>query len=316
MSTHLPHIYYLHKYYCSALLMLAVSFLASEVSAQSTRDPFFNTYHVQGKVHMLEAPNFYGNVGVFSGDDGVLLVDDYYDQTVAALIEAVAGISDKPIDYVVNTHVHIDHTGGNNKLAAYGVTIIAHDNVRLRMLEELMVPRAGGTSTGFAPEGARPLITYNDAISFHLNGEEVRVFKAPPAHTDGDSIVYFVDSDVLHLGDIFRTRRWPIVDKFNGGSFTGMIEAIGMAIGLAGPDTKVIPGHGEGVSDRDGMIAYQSLLFTLRERVEMALRDGVSLPAFMASNPTADLDADWTDDPGWTAVDLLPVIYEELAGRN
>ena len=286
------------------------------LSAQATRDPFFRTYHVQGNVHMLEAPNFFGNIAVFSGDDGVLLVDGFYGQTVPALLEAVTAISGQSIDYLVNTHVHIDHTGNNQLLAEYGVTVLAHDNVRLRMLEELIVPRDGGTSTGFIPPEGRPIITYTDAISFHLNGEEVRIFKAPPAHTDGDSFIYFAGSDVLHLGDVFRTRRWPIVDVFNGGTFLGMIEAMGMAIGLAGPNTKVIPGHGEGFTDREGMIEYQNLLYTIRERVERALENGQSLDEFMASNPTEDLDPDWTDDPGWTATDLLPYIYRELAGNQ
>lgn len=300
----------------ACLAGLGLALLANLGMAQANRVPFFRSYPVQGQVHMLEAPNFYGNIAVFAGEDGVLLVDTFFDRNVPDLLTAVSTISDKPINYVVNTHIHVDHTGGNNRLAEYGVTILAHDNVRLRMLEELIVPRNGGTRTGFLPAGARPLLTYSDAITFHLNGEEVRVFKAPSAHTDGDSFIYFVDSDVLHLGDVFRTRRWPIVDKFNGGSFTGMIEAMGLAIGLAGPNTKVIPGHGEGFTDRDGMIEYVDLLYELKKRVEAALAEGVSLEEFMASRPTADLDPDWSDDPGWTVVDLLPVIYEELTSMR
>lgn len=302
------------------VLALAILFLPGVLStvalAQATRTPFFNTIHVQGQVHMLEAPNLFANIGVFAGDDGVLLVDGHYNQTVPQLVEAVATITDRSIDYLVNTHIHIDHTGNNHLFAEYGVILLAHDNVRLRMLEELIVPRNGGTSTGFLPPAARPVITYSDALSFHLNGEEVRIFKAPPAHTDGDSFVYFVESDVLHLGDVFRTRRWPIVDVFNGGTFLGMIEAMGMAIGLAGPNTKVIPGHGAGFTDRDGMIEFQNLLYTIKDRVEAAIDNEVPQDEFLASNPTADLDPDWTDDPGWTATDLLPYVYSELAGES
>jgi len=273
----------------------------------------FKVYPVSGQVHMLEAPGAGGNIGVFAGEDGVLLVDDRFDQDVDALLRAVAGITDKPVDYVINTHIHPDHIGGNNRLAAYGVTILAHDSVRLRMLSELRIPRRGGIYFDQPPEQARPVITYSDGITFHLNGEEVQVFLAPPAHTDGDSFVYFTESDVLHLGDVFRTNMYPIIDRYNGGSFLGMIQALRLAIGMAGPNTKVIPGHGFGVADRDDMLEVEAMMLTLRDRVENLIDDGASLEEVLAAEPTADLDARWGQVAGWTASDLLPIIFEELS---
>ena len=132
--------------------------------------------------------------------------------------------------------------------------IVAHDNVRMRMLRELRIPRRGGIAFPQPPEEALPVLTFGEAITFHMNGEEVRVFLVPPAHTDGDSFVYFSGSDVLHCGDVFRTNMYPIIDVYNGGSYSGMIDALEIAIGLSGPNTKVIPGHGRGFTDRTGLI--------------------------------------------------------------
>ncbi|MEX0964079.1 MAG: MBL fold metallo-hydrolase [Pseudohongiellaceae bacterium] len=294
----------------------AVSLLLCLVSmglfAQSSNAPYFKTYHVAGNVHMLEAPGAGGNIGVFSGADGVLLIDDRYDREAADLLSAVTAISDEEIRFVVNTHIHPDHIGGNDALAAHGVTILAHDSVRLRMLKELIIPRRGGITFPQPPQQARPVLTYSDAISFHLNGEEVRVFLAPPAHTDGDSFVYFMQSDVLHLGDVFRTNMYPIIDKFNGGSFLGMIEAMGVAIGMAGPNTKVIPGHGVGFTDREGMLEVHTLLITIRDRVKELIDSGLNLDEILAANPTADLDDRWGQVPSWTAADVLPIVFQEL----
>ena len=289
--------------------LISLSLLTLSASAQNLT---FTPHAVQGQVHMLEPVSTMGNVGVFAGEDGVLLIDSHFQPAVAELLDHVARISDSEVKFLVNTHVHPDHIGGNGVLADYGVTIIAQDDVRLKMLSELRIPRAGGIFRPQPEAKALPMLTYTDAITFHLNGEEVRVFHAPPAHTGGDSFVYFTGSDVLHLGDVFRTRRYPIIDHFNGGSFLGMIEAMEMAIDLAGPNTKVIPGHGTGFTDREGMREYLAMLLTLKERVQTYVDDGRTVDEMLDGNPAGDLDPDWTDDSGWTANDLLPIIYQEL----
>lgn len=291
---------------------LLVSLCSGDLLAQQA--PAFTVRPVSGNVHMLETPDAGGNIGVFSGPDGVLLIDDRYDRESEDLLAAVRSISDRPIRFAVNTHVHPDHIGGNNNLAAYGITILAHDNVRLRMLTELRIPRRGGITFPQPPEAARPVITFSDAISFHLNGEEVRVFLAPPAHTDGDSFVHFRGSDVLHLGDVYRTNMYPIIDVYNGGSFLGMIAAMELAVELAGPDTRVIPGHGSGVSDRAGMQEVLAMLHDLRDRVSALVAQGLSLEQTLEARPSAAYDARWGQVESWTAADFIPIVYEEIRG--
>ena len=225
-------------------LILSAIFSPVMLNAQTAPKPAFTSHRITDSIAMLEPADTNGNVGVFYGEEAVLLVDSHYERNVEALVKEVAKLSDLPISFAVNTHIHPDHIGGNARLAGYGVTLVAHDRVRLRMLKELRIPRRGGITFPQPAEAARPIITYSEALSFHLNDEEVRVFIAPPAHTDGDSFVHFVESDVLHLGDVFRTNMYPIIDQYNGGSFLGMIEAMEVAIEIAGPETKVIPGHG------------------------------------------------------------------------
>ncbi len=291
----------------------ALAAAAAASPARQAEDRSFRRHPAAGAVHMLEPADTNGNVGVMAGPDGVLLVDSHFRASAASLMAEVAKISDREIRFLVNTHVHPDHIGGNAPLADRGVVIVAHETVRLAMLSRIRIPRRGGVYFPAPPAEARPAITYTDAISIHLNGEEVRVLRAPPAHTGGDSFVHFTGSDVLHLGDVFRTNMYPIVDRSNGGSFLGMIEAMRLAIGLAGPDTRVIPGHGRAVSDRAGMEEYLALLLALRDRVRALIDRGLTLEQALAERPTRDLDARWGGVPSWTAADLLTVVYEELA---
>lgn len=297
-------------------LALPVALLIAPASrAQQGQAPFFTIYQVSEHVFMLQAPDAGGNIGVLRGDDGFLLVDDRYEVDVDALLAALAEIGDGPAKFVINTHIHPDHIGGNARLAQQGAIVIAHESVRERMFSELRIPRRGGIFFPQPPAEARPVITYDEAVTLHFDGEEVRVWLAPPAHTGGDSFVHFTGADVLHLGDVFRTNMYPIIDTYNGGSFLGMIEAMDMAIGIAGPDTRVIPGHGEGSTDRAGMIEVQAMLLDMRDRVQALVDQGASLEEVLAASPLATYDARWGGVPTWTAADLVPIIYSELAGR-
>ena len=197
-----------------------------------------------------------------------------------------------------------------------GVLILAQDSVRLRMLKGLIIPRRGGITFPQPPEQARPILTYSEAISFHLNSEQVYVFLAPPAHTDGDSFVYFAESDVLHLGDVYRTTSYPIIDIYNGGTLRGTIAAIDRAIDLSGPNTKVIPGHGLEVVGRDELVEFRDMILDIQGQVLSMIRQGKKLDAVMAAQPTAAYDAQWTDDPGWGPVDFVPIVYYELGGSG
>jgi glyoxylase-like metal-dependent hydrolase (beta-lactamase superfamily II) len=295
---------------------VAAALLHSAATAQS---PLANVdltiTHVAGNVYMIQRPGGGGNIGAQIGPDGVLLIDSLFDPMTDALLAAVREVTEEDIKYLINTHIHIDHVGGNENLAELGVLIFAHDNTRLRFLEEKShFPRAGGSFAPQQPVAARPVITFNDTMSFHLNGEEVRVFLVPPAHTDGDVFVYFPESDVLHLGDVYRTTSYPIIDVYNGGTLRGTIAAMDIAIDIAGTDTKIIPGHGLEVVGRDELIEFRDMILDIQGQVLGMIRDGKKLHEVMAAKPTAAYDAEWTDDPGWGPEDFIPVVYYQLGG--
>jgi glyoxylase-like metal-dependent hydrolase (beta-lactamase superfamily II) len=180
-----------------------------------------------------------------------------------------------------------------------GIDIMAHDNVRVRL--------AKGVNNGPpAPAAALPVVTYGDTMSLHLNGEDIDVIKVPAAHTDGDSYIHFKNANVIHLGDVFRTTGYPLVDFGNGGTVKGTLEALQIAIDLAGPDTKLIPGHGV-VSNRDALIEFRDMIVEVQRRVSDLIRQGMTLEQVVAAKPTADLDARWGSPER-----LLPGFYNSL----
>ncbi|MCY4269282.1 MAG: MBL fold metallo-hydrolase [Gammaproteobacteria bacterium] len=303
---------------CSTALVLSAGvfgpFAGAQVGLGATE---LSIEHVAGNVYMVQRPGGGGNIGAFVGPDGVLLVDSLFAPMTENLRKAVGEVTDSEIRFLINTHIHPDHVGGNENLAAMGVVIFAHDNTRLKFLEQSShFPRNGGSFAPQPPMAGRPVVTFNEAISFHLNGEEVRAFLAPPAHTDGDVFVHFPASDVLHLGDVFRTTSYPVIDKFNGGSLRGTIAALDMAIDMAGPGTRVIPGHGLAVVGRAEMVAFRDMILDIRDQVYAMIRQGMHLDAIMAAQPTAAHDAQWGQETSWTAADFVPLVYYELGGAG
>ena len=292
--------------------LLALLLVPASLTAQGSQE--LEVIPVQGDVYMLQTAAAGGNVGVLPGPDGVLLVDNQVPNLSEAVVRGVRRITNEPLRFVINTHVHIDHIGGNTLMSGMGATIIAQENVHRRMLRELRIPRGGGRFIPQPAESARPLMTFGETATFRMNGEEVQVFHVPPAHTDGDSFVYFVDSDVLHAGDVFRTNMYPIVDVYNGGTVGGMIEAMEIAVDLAGPNTKVIPGHGFGYTDRDGLIEFLDMLTDVRDRVREMVAEGLWLDEVLAAGPTAAYDARWRGTESWNEQDLIPIIYSEVGG--
>lgn len=293
----------------AGLVLLLAPF---SLTAQAGQD--LEVIAVQGNVYMLQTASAGGNVGVLPGPDGVLLVDDQVPNLAESVLRGVRRITDEPIRFVVNTHVHIDHIGGNELMAGMGAEVVAQENVYRRMLRELRIPRGGGRTMPQPAERARPVMTFGETMTFRMNDEEVRVWHVPPAHTDGDSFVYFVDSDVLHTGDVFRTNMYPIVDVYNGGTVAGMIEALQIARDLAGPQTKVIPGHGFGFTDRDGLIEVLDMLTDLRDTIRDMVAEGLWLEEVLEARPTAPYDARWRGTESWTEQDLIPIIYNEVGG--
>lgn len=253
-----------------------------------------STHHVAGTVHYLEGRG--GNVGLSIGDDGVVMIDDQFAPLSDRIAAAVEGISNGDVRFLINTHVHGDHTGGNANFAARGVPILAQDRVRARLAAN-------------RPAEALPVLTYSDDVTIHLNGEEVRVIPVPPGHTDGDSIIHFVDSDVIHTGDMFRTVAFPVIDRGNGGTLPGTIDALGVLAGMAGPETKILPGHGV-VSSRADVIEFRDMVVTVAGRVEELVAGGAgSYDEVAAAGPTAEFNDKWGDPNRF-----LTAVYEELAG--
>jgi cyclase len=221
-----------------------------------------------------------GNVGVLIGDDGVLMIDDQYAPLSEKLQTAIKALSNKPIRLLINTHVHGDHTGGNENFGKLGVDIVAHDNVRARLAKP-----ATGTP---APAVALPVVTYGDTMSLHLNGETITIGKLPPAHTDGDSYIHFAKADVIHAGDVFRTTGYPGVDGANGGTVKGTIDALQALVDMAGPNTKILPGHGV-VSTREDVARFRANTIEAQRRITDLIKQGMTLEQVLAANPTADL---------------------------
>ncbi|MCG2584824.1 MBL fold metallo-hydrolase [Massilia sp. TS11] len=219
-----------------------------------------------------------GNIGVFAGPDGVFLIDDQYAPLSAKIKAAVAALSDKPIRFILNTHVHGDHTGGNSDFARDGATIVAHENVRQRLLAK---PDTAA---------AAPVLSFSQDLDFHLNGDTLAVRHVAPAHTDGDSVVWFKRANVVHMGDLFFNGLYPFIDTSVGGRPDGVLAAVDAVLAQCDEQTRIIPGHGPLASKAD-LAAYRDMLATILGRVK-ALR-GQPLAAVLAAKPTADYDAKW-----------------------
>jgi len=251
-----------------------------------------------------------GNIGVSAGEDGVFLIDDQFAPLTDKIVAAVKEISDEPIRFVLNTHWHQDHTGGNENLGNMGVTIVAHDNVRAVLSKDQFLAAFNRQVTA-APAIALPKITFNDTATFHLNEQTIRVTHLPNAHTGGDSFVQFVEADIIHTGDTFFNGFYPFIDVQNGGSVDGMIAAADTILEIAGPDTVIIPGHGP-VSDRDGLMAFRDMLKAVRANVAAAMDGGKSVEDVVAAKPTSVTDAKWGN--GFLKPDrFTQIVYSDLA---
>lgn len=252
-----------------------------------------------------------GNLGLSVGEDGVFLIDDQYaTNAVANLAKVEEQAKGKP-KYLINTHWHFDHAGGNEVFGKAGATIFASDNVRKRLTGEIPSQSRGAPQVP-APKVALPVVTFVEGIDFHLNGQTIRAIRAPlPAHTDGDTLIYFVEADVLHTGDTYMKDRYPFVDTGSGGTQAGFIAAIEKALSIAGPNTKVIPGHGELATKAD-LQAALDMHKGARAAVEALVKQGKTLEQTLAAKPLAQ----WTPrfgQGGFISDDAYAtVIYEEL----
>ena len=273
------------------ILALCATLFAGAALAQSQ-----DFSKVQVKAEKLSATTYMltgagGNLGLSVGADAVFLVDDQFAPLTTRIEAAIGELTRMPIRFVINTHWHFDHTGGNENLGKAGALIVAHENVRKRMSTEQFIEFLN-MKIKVEPRVALPVVTFTRDVTFHLNGDEIHVLHVPNAHTDGDAIVHFRTSDVVHMGDVFFNRLYPFIDTSSGGSVDGVIAAVDRALELAGENTKIIPGHGP-LANRSDLKAYRDMLVTVSGRIKDGKRAGKSLEEVVAAKPTAEFDAVW-----------------------
>ena len=261
-------------------------------------------------VYMLRGAG--GNIALATGLDAAFLVDDQFAPLSEKILAAVKAVTDKPIRFLVNTHWHGDHTGGNENMAKAGILIVAHDNVRTRMSTEQFLA-AFNQKVPPAPRAALPVVTFSETAAFYLNDETIHVVHVPPAHTDGDALVHFTGANVIHMGDTFFNGSYPFVDLSSGGSFEGMIKAVNAALPYANDSTKVIPGHGPLGSKAD-LVAYRDVLVKIRDRVAALIKQGKTKDQVIAARPGAEWDATW--GAGFMKPDVfLGIVYESMTKK-
>ena len=269
--------------------------------------PDFSQVEIQTTRH---SNNFFtldgqgGRIGALVGPDGVFLVDTQFAPLTEKIVAAVAEISDAPIRFAVNTHVHGDHTGGNANLAKLGVTLMARDQLRQRL--------AATTGDNAPPAEALATVTYDGPVTLHMNGETIHLIPILSAHTDGDTLIYFENNDALMAGDYFRTNGYPNIDLNNGGSLNGMLAGLGETLGMTGPNTKVIPGHGA-ITDRNGLQAHRDMMLGVRDRVAQLVAQGMTIEQVIAAKPTSAFDSQTANAEG-SSERFIRQLFSELGG--
>jgi len=253
-----------------------------------------------------------GTIGVLFGPDGVFMVDTQFAPLSEKINAAIKRLTPQPIKFIVNTHVHGDHTGGDENFGKMGATIISREELRYRLAYPN--PGANGTPGVPMPAAGLPRLTYRDQLTMRMNGEEIQMIAITRAHTDGDTLVVFPGLDVIMTGDLYRSIQYPNVDRANGGSLPGLIDGLGVVIGHAGPNTKIIPGHGPTV-DRNAVVAHRDMALMVRDRVARLVEQGKTEDEVVAARVTADLDAK-VQEAGMTGERFVRQAYAEVkSGR-
>lgn len=265
-----------------AAVLASLAGMTPAVTAQD--EPRVEATDLGAGVYMLSTSTFVGNLALLVGDDGAVLVDDQLPNTGSVIEGAVVELAGEGAPrFIVNTHYHGDHTGGNAHFAAMGSTVAAHHNIRSRLEND---------PEDWAQSGALPILTFGDDLTFHMNGQTVEVSHVPTAHTDGDAIVHFRQADIIHMGDIFFNGMFPYIDLDAGGTVDGFIAGMERGVELAGEETQIIPGHGP-MATRDDLQAAIDMLREAAFRVRTLVEGGADLDAVMAAEPLSDFHDDW-----------------------
>jgi cyclase len=265
--------------------------LAASAGAQDDWESVqIETVSVRDGLYMLVGRG--GNIGLSVGTDGTFLVDDQYAPLTEKIVAAIRKVTEDPVRFLVNTHWHGDHTGGNENFGKTGSIVVAHRNVRERLSVEQVRTILRTDPIPASPPSALPRITFTEEVTFHWNGDAIRAFHVPGAHTDGDVIIHFEKADVFHTGDVIVNGRYPFIDVGSGGNLNGIIAAADKVLSLAKPTTKIIPGHGA-LATPDDVRAYREMLVMVRERMQKLVDEGKTADEVVAAKPTADLDPKW-----------------------
>ncbi len=293
----------------AAVLAVAPAAMAPGAIAQQDFDAVeIETIDLGSGVYMMVGAG--GNLGVSVGDDATVLIDDQFSPLTDKINAAIAALSDNPVEVVINTHWHFDHTGGNENYGNQGAMIFAHDNVRVRMSGPHRF-EAFDMDLPASPDAALPVVTYDDGLTLHLNGQTIDVIHVDPAHTDGDSIVVFREANVVHLGDVFFNGLYPFVDQSSDGSVAGVIAAAAMALDMIDDDTKVIPGHGPLATKAD-LQAYHDMLVGVSGAIQAGIDAGQSLEEIIDGGATAAYDEAWSG--GFLkGPDFVTILYGMMA---
>jgi cyclase len=265
------------------------------------------TTKIGGNFYTLEGSG--GTIGVLAGPDGVLMVDAQFAPLSDKIVAAIKQISDGRIRFLVNTHVHGDHTGGNENIGKLGATIMARENLRARLMKP--APLANGQPGVPTAAVGLPVVTYDAPIVFHMNGEDVQLIPVPVAHTDGDTMVYFPNTNVIMTGDFYRSTGYPNIDRANGGTMNGMLAGFDAIIRLARPDTKIVPGHGA-IVDKTAVAAHKAMMEGVRDKVAPLVRQGKTQEEVVAAKLTAEFDSKVTGATPMTADRFVGQLYQEL----
>lgn len=281
--------------------------LSQSTFSQNMDNVKITTTQVTDKIYMLQGQG--GNVGVLVGNDGTLIVDGQFAPLTKKLQAAIADISDHPTQFLVNTHWHYDHSDGNENFGAAGAIIVSQENSRTRMTQDQVLQMSGYKQEAYSHEGL-PKITFEESMTFHFNGETVNVFHVGPAHTDGDAVIHFVESNVFHTGDVFVRYGLPFIDQPNGGNVEGMIAFVEAIAALADDKTKIIPGHGQ-VSSKKDLLAYRDMLQSNTNKVKQLKDKGMNLQQITETNPLAEFrDGFVTRDA------FVKIIYDSLEANQ
>jgi glyoxylase-like metal-dependent hydrolase (beta-lactamase superfamily II) len=265
------------------------------------------TTKIAGTFYTLEGQG--GTIGVLAGPDGVLMVDSQFAPLGDKIVAAIKQISDGRIRFLINTHVHGDHTGGNENIAKQGATIMARENLRARLAKPN--PQANGQPGVPAPPMALPMVTYDAPVTFHMNGEDVQLIPVPAAHTDGDTMVYFPNANVIMTGDFYRSTGYPNIDRANGGTMNGMLAGFDAIAKTGRPDAKIVPGHGA-IVDKAAVAAHKAMMIGVRDKVAALVRQNKTQDEVVAAKPAAEFDAKVTGATPMTADRFVGQLYQEL----